>query len=58
MTATIVSILSVVACLVLVGRHSAFREMESASLVRMALIWVAIILGLFLVFQFAGWRIQ
>lgn len=57
-TATIVSIIAVLGSLLLVSRHSGFREMGSAKMIRIALVWVAIILGLFLVFQFAGLRIE
>jgi len=58
LTATIVSMIAVLGSLVLVTRNSAFREMGSARMIRMAFVWAAIILGLFLIFQFAGLQIE
>lgn len=48
-TGTIMSIIAIMACLLLVSRHSGFREMGAARAIRLALIWGAIILALVLV---------
>lgn len=53
----IVSIISVIGCLILATRSSAVRNLGMGRSVRLALIWVAIIVGLVLVIQFAGLRI-
>lgn len=51
---TIVSIISILGCLFLVSRSSAFQGMCGSDMIRMALIWGVIIVGLLLVVQMAG----
>lgn len=51
---TIVSIISILGCLFLVSRSSAFQDMRGSDMIRMALIWGVIIVGLLLVVQMAG----
>ncbi len=57
MTATIVSMISVLACLVLVTRGAPFRGLGASRTARYALIWAVIIVGLVLVIQLSGLRI-
>jgi hypothetical protein len=52
--ATIASIITVVACLFLVTRGSALRKLGTSGLIRLALIWGAIILGLTLLIEIIG----
>ncbi len=52
--ATIVSIITVVACLFLVARGSALRRLGAAGMIKLALIWGAIILGLMLLIEVVG----
>ena len=58
MTAMIVSIISVIACLILVTRGAPFRNLGMNGTVKLALIWGAIIIGLVLVIQLSGFRIE
>lgn len=58
MTATIVSLISVFACLFLATRHSGFRALGKGKVLQYALIWAAIIIGLVLVIQLSGFRIE
>jgi hypothetical protein len=53
----IVSIVSIVACLVLATRGAPFRGIGTARTVRYALIWAAIIIGLVLFLQVSGLRL-
>ena len=53
-TGSVVSIVAVLACLLLVSRNSGFRTMGSARVIRLALIWAAIILGLVIIIDIAG----
>lgn len=55
-TGIIVSIVSVLACLFLATRHSGFRSLGKARVLRLALIWTAIILGLAAVLAISGLR--
>ncbi|SFG03495.1 hypothetical protein SAMN05518801_10617 [Novosphingobium sp. CF614] len=56
--ATIVSIITVIGCLVLATRSAALRGLGMARAFRLALIWAAIILGLVLAIQLTGLRIE
>lgn len=58
MTATIVSIIAVLGALILATRNARFRNLGISRMVRLALVWLAIILGLLLVIQLTGIRIQ
>lgn len=58
MTATIVSIIAVLGALILATHNARFRNLGISRMVRLALVWLAIILGLLLVIQLTGIRIQ
>ena len=53
----IVAVISVIASLVLVARSSALRRADAAGLLRLGLIWGAIILALVIVIRFTGLRV-
>ncbi|MFC0203089.1 hypothetical protein [Novosphingobium soli] len=57
-TAMIVSMVAVVACLVLALRNSEVRELGRGKALRLAAIWAAIIVGLVVVIQLSGFRIE
>lgn len=57
-TATIVSIIAVIGALILATRGSRFRELGASRTIRLALIWAAIIVGLAIVIQLTGLRID
>jgi len=52
--AMIVSLISVLACLFLVTRNSELLSLTGAAKARLALIWLAIIIGVVLVIQYLG----
>lgn len=56
-TAMIVSIISVIGCLILATRSSALRQLGTKRMVVYALMWGAIIVALVLVIEVAGLRI-
>lgn len=55
--ATIVALITLIGSLVLVSRSSALARVNRAGLVRLALIWGAIILGVVLLIQVTGLRL-
>lgn len=57
-TGTIVSMIAIGACLVLALRNSEIRSMGAGKAMRMAAIWAAIIIGLVVVIQVSGFRIE
>lgn len=57
MTAMIVSVISIVGCLILALRNPEIRGLGGRQVVRLVAIWAAIILGLVLVIQLTGLRI-
>lgn len=57
-TGMIVSVIAIGACLVLALRNSEIRSMGAAKALRMAAIWAAIIIGLVLLIQVSGFRIE
>lgn len=58
MTGTIVSIIAVIACLILATRGAPFRDLGMNKAIQYAAIWGAIIIGLVLVIQLTGFRIE
>lgn len=54
----IVSIISVAACLILVTRGAPFRHLGSTKTIQYAAIWAAIIIGLVVLIQVTGFRIE
>ncbi len=54
----IVSIISVIACLILVTRGAPFRNLGTSKTIQYAAIWGAIIIGLVLLIQVTGFRIE
>ncbi len=56
-TGMIVSIVSVIACLILVTRGAPFRNLGASKAIRYAAIWAAIIIGLVLIIEVSGVRI-
>ncbi|HUD90335.1 hypothetical protein [Sphingobium sp.] len=54
----IASVIAIAACLVLALRNPEMRTMGAGKAVRLAAIWAAIIIGLVLVIQFSGFRIE
>jgi hypothetical protein len=56
-TAMIVSIISVIGALILVTSRSQFRNLGMKRMLRLALIWAAIIVGMVLLIQVSGFRI-
>lgn len=54
----IVSIIAVLGALVLATSNAQFRNLGMKRMIRLALIWTAIIVGLALVIQFTGLRIE
>lgn len=57
-TAAIVSLVAVIGALVLATSSSQFRSLGAARIIRLALIWAAIIVGLVLVIQVTGLRVK
>ncbi|WP_159982204.1 MULTISPECIES: hypothetical protein [unclassified Novosphingobium] len=57
-TAMIMSAISLIGCLILVTRNSQLRSLGAGKTMRMVAIWAAIIIGLVLVIQLSGFRIQ
>jgi hypothetical protein len=56
-TSQIVSVIAIIGCLVLAFRNSNIRSLGMGKALRMAAIWVAIIVGLLLLIQISGFRI-
>lgn len=57
-TASIVSLIAVLGALVLATRNSKFRDLGARRMLRLALIWGALIIGLVLVIQLTGLRVR
>lgn len=57
-TAAIVSMISIAGCLVLALRNPAIRNLEAGKAARLAAIWAAIIIGMVVVIQWSGYRID
>lgn len=57
-TGMIVSVIAICGCLVLALRNSEIRSMGAGKALRLAAIWAAIIIGLVLVIQVSGFRIE
>ncbi|CDO38882.1 MULTISPECIES: hypothetical protein [Novosphingobium] len=57
-TAMIISIISVLGALILVTSNARFRELGSRRMIRLGCIWAAIIVGLMLIIQLTGLRIE
>lgn len=55
---TIVGVISVIGCLILATRSSSFRNLGLSRTLQYALIWAAIIIGLVVLIQVTGFRIQ
>lgn len=55
--ATIVALITLIGSLVLVSRSSALAHVNRAGLVRLALIWGVIVVGLVLLIQVTGLRL-
>lgn len=56
-TAMIVSLISIIGCLVLALRNPQIRGLGGGQALRLAAIWAAIIIGLVIVIQWSGLRI-
>lgn len=56
-TAMIVSLISIIGCLVLALRNPQIRGLGGGQALRLAAIWAAIIIGLVMVIQWSGLRI-
>lgn len=56
--ATIVSLVAVIGALILATSNARFRNLGAGRMIRLALIWIAIIVGLVLVIQLTGLRIR
>jgi hypothetical protein len=56
--ATIVSIIAVLGALILATSSAQFRDLGMSRMFRLALIWGAIIVGLVLVVQLTGLRLE
>lgn len=54
----IVSMISIAGCLILAVRNPEIRGLGGGKALRLAAIWAAIIIGLVLVIQWSGFRIQ
>lgn len=54
----IVSIIAVIGALILATNNSRFRSLGKGRAIRLALIWVAIIVGLVVVIQLTGFRVE
>ncbi len=54
----IVSMISIIGCLILAVRNPEIRGLGGSKALRLASIWAAIIIGLVLVIQWSGFRIQ
>lgn len=57
LTAMIVSLISIIGCLVLALRNPQIRGLGGGQALRLAAIWAAIIIGLVMVIQWSGLRI-
>lgn len=57
-TASIVSLIAVLGALVLATRNSKFRDLDARRMLRLALIWGALIIGLVLAIQLTGLRVR
>ncbi|AXB76677.1 hypothetical protein [Novosphingobium sp. P6W] len=57
-TAMIMSVISLIGCLILVTRNSQLRSLGTGKTMRLVAIWAVIIVGLVLVIQLSGFRIQ
>jgi hypothetical protein len=57
-TAMIVSMIAIVGCLFLALRNSQIRTLSGMRALRLAAIWAAIIIGLALIIQVSGFRIN
>lgn len=57
LTAMIVSMISIVGCLVLALRNPQIRGLSGGQALRLAAIWAAVIISLVLVIQWSGLRI-
>ncbi|WP_285021998.1 hypothetical protein [Novosphingobium sp. fls2-241-R2A-195] len=57
LTAMIVSMISIVGCLVLASRNPQIRGLGGGQALRLAAIWAAVIISLVLVIQWSGLRI-
>lgn len=55
-TAAIVSVIAVIGALILATSSSQFRNLGTGRMIRLALIWAAIIAGLVLAIQLSGLR--
>ncbi|MEE4450251.1 hypothetical protein [Novosphingobium resinovorum] len=54
----IVSIISILGCLVLAVRNPEIRGLGGGGALRLAAIWAAIIIGMVVVIQWSGFRIE
>lgn len=54
----IMSVISLIGCLILVTRNSLLRSLGTGKTMRLVAIWAVIIVGLVLVIQLSGFRIQ
>ncbi|WP_231635880.1 hypothetical protein [Novosphingobium sp. ST904] len=54
----IVGIIAVIGALILVTSNSRFRSLPKSRMLKMALIWAVIIIGLVLLIQVTGFRIK
>jgi len=57
-TATIVSLIAVIGALILATSNSRFRSLGAGRMLRLALIWTGIIVGLVLLIELTGLRIR
>ncbi|MDF2640021.1 MAG: hypothetical protein K0R64_3005 [Novosphingobium lindaniclasticum] len=57
-TGMIVAVISVIGSLILVSSGSRFRSMPMGKMVKLALIWTAIIVGLVLIIRVSGFQIR
>ncbi|MCT2400783.1 hypothetical protein [Novosphingobium mangrovi (ex Huang et al. 2023)] len=57
-TAMIVSIITLIGWLILVTRNPEIRNLGAARAARLALIWATIIIGLVVLIQVTGFRIE
>ncbi|KPH63027.1 hypothetical protein ADT71_13985 [Novosphingobium sp. ST904] len=57
-TGMIVGIIAVIGALILVTSNSRFRSLPKSRMLKMALIWAVIIIGLVLLIQVTGFRIK
>nr|WP_314465298.1 hypothetical protein [uncultured Novosphingobium sp.] len=57
-TGLIVAVISVIGALILVTSNSRFRAMPMGTMLKMSLIWAAIIIGLVAIIQVSGFQIR